>query len=79
MKIETGVMAIKDGKGWGNIYNDGHSSEDGWVDIEDAEIADPKYCTETTGFTYPKSQYVSELRKGKLVRVERRTEVVVLP
>ncbi len=78
MKIERGVMVMKDGKSWGCVYEDGRSRSYGWMNPEDAPIHDPKYCIKPTDVTYKDSHYVDELNTGKLVIVERRTEVIIL-
>ena len=77
MKIETGVMVMKDGKAWGITYEDGHSTSYGWMAPEDAPIHDPRYCKKPEDVTYRESHYIAELRTGKLVHVERRTEVIL--
>jgi hypothetical protein len=78
MKIETGVMVMKDGKAWGITYQDGQSTCYGWIDPEDAPIHEPEFCKDPTYVTYRGSPYISELKTGKLVHVERRTEVIVV-
>ena len=77
MKIERGVMVMKDGKAWGISYDDGRSKSYGWIDPEDALIHNPKHCKSVTAFTYQNSPDIAELKTGKLVSVERRTEVVL--
>lgn len=77
MKIETGVMIMKEGKAWGIVHEDGDCTEFGWVAPEDALLRDPKYCLHPEDVTYRGSRYVEELRTGKLVYVERRTEVIM--
>lgn len=77
MKIEKGVMAVKDGKAWGIVYEDGHCTEYGWIDIEDAPIHDPKYCKKTTDIVNERSHYIKELLTASLVHVERKTEVII--
>jgi hypothetical protein len=77
MKIETGVMVMKDGKAWGVTYADGQSTSHGWIAPEDAPIYDPRHCTKPEDVTYSGSPDVAELRTGQLVHVERRTEVVI--
>ena len=77
MKIETGVMVMKDGLAWGVTYKDGHSTSYGWVDPEDAPIHNPKYCKKTTDVTYEGSHYFAELLKGDLVHIERTTNVTI--
>ena len=77
MKVEKGVMVMKDGKAWGKTYADGQSTSYGWMDAEDAPIHDPKYCTKVTDVTYPDSYLIPELKTGKLVSVERRIEVII--
>lgn len=76
MKIETGVMVMKDGKAWGVTHEDGHSTSYGWIATEDAPIHDPMFCKKPADVTYPGSPYVAELSTGRLVLVERRTEVI---
>ena len=78
MKVECGVMVMKNGKAWGKTYEDGHSTSYGWVDPESAPIHNPKYCTKPTDVTWSGSHYLNELETGKLVEVERVTEVRVL-
>lgn len=77
MKIETGVMVMKDGKAWGVAGADGHSTAYGWIAPEDAPIHNPAYCKRPEDVTYQGSPYIAELRTGTLAHVERRTEVVV--
>ena len=77
MKIERGVMVMKDGKAWGISYDDGRSKSYGWIDPEDAPIHNPKHCKSVTAVTYQNSPDIAELKTGKLVSVERRTEVVL--
>lgn len=76
MKIETGVLLMKNGKAWGISYKDGHSSEYGWIAPEDAPIHNPEFCKRPEDVAYQNSPYISELRSGKLVSVVRRTEVI---
>ncbi len=78
MKIEEGVMVMKNGKGWGVTFNDGECTMHGWMEPEDAPMHDPKYCTKTTDVTWEKSPWIEELLTAKLVRVRRRTEVDIL-
>lgn len=78
MKIESGVMVMKDGKAWGVVCEDGHSTVYGWVRAEDAKIHNPQFCKRPEDVTYRGSSYIPELRSGRLVRVERRTEVVLM-
>jgi hypothetical protein len=75
MKIEEGVMVMKDGMAWGVVYEDGHSTAYGWMDPESAPIHDAKYCTKPTDVTYQGSHYTEELLTGKIVRVKRTTTV----
>ena len=76
-KIERGVMLMKDLKGWGVVYEDGRSHEDGWVDPADAGIHDPKFCKKPSDLTYKDSPYTAELNSGTLVYVERTTRVTL--
>ena len=79
MKIETGVMVMKDGKAWGITHEDGRSTSYGWMAPEDAPIHDREFCKRPEEVTYRNSPYIAELRTGKMVHVERRTEVVLRP
>ncbi len=77
MRIETGVMVMKDGKAWGIAYEDGHITSYGWIDPEKAPIHDPRYLKTPTDATYRNSPHIAELETAKVVRVDRRTEVIV--
>ena len=68
---------MKDGKGWGVIYEDGQSTAYGWLDPADkrAKIHDPDFIYKPTDVTYAGSPYTSELSTAKLVYVERKTTV----
>jgi hypothetical protein len=79
VKKETGVMIVKDGKGWGVPYSDGHSTASGWVQLENATIYDPRFCLKPTDVTYRGSHYTEELKTGKVVNVVRVTTVTILP
>lgn len=78
MKVEEGVMLMKDGKGWGIVYQDGHSTSYGWVEPEDAPLHKAEYCKLPTDITYKESPYINEISKGKLIKVVRRTVVEIL-
>ena len=73
VKVEVGVMLMKNGKAWGNIFNDGKSSASGWVNKQYAPIHDPKYTTCPSDLTYKYSRYIDELNTGTLVPVKRIT------
>ncbi len=76
--IKRGVMVMKDGKAWGITYEDGHVRCYGWVEPVDAPIYNPQCCKQPTDVTWRGSPYTEELMTGKLVAVERRTEVTIL-
>lgn len=75
MKIERGVMLVKDGMGWGVVYEDGRSTSYGWMPIESAPIHDPQFCKKPSDVTYSGDHNLPEIRKGKLIHVIRRTTV----
>lgn len=77
MKSEKGVMVMKGGLAWGVLYDDGHSTSYGWVPPESAPIHNPEFCKKPTDVTHAGSHYISELKKGKLVHVERVTKVKI--
>ena len=77
MKIETGVMVMKDGKAWGVEDADGHFKSYGWIKLEDAVLLDPEYCKKTTDIVSKNSHYIKELETAILVAVTRKTEVII--
>lgn len=77
MKIETGVMVMKDGMAWGVKASAGGSTEYGWVAPEVATIHNPEFCESVTDVLWPNSHYTSELESAKLVSVKRTTIVDV--
>lgn len=78
MKIETGVMVMKDGKAWGIADEDGHSTSYGWIEPEDAPIHNPEYCNRPEDVTYKGSHYIAELKTGAIVHVKRVTKVMII-
>ena len=70
---EEGVIAELNGKYFGSLDEDGQCLNYGFFDIEMAEIADPKYCRETTDLTYLGSPYTDDLKQSKLVKVIKTT------
>ena len=77
MKIEEGVMVLKDGKAWGCTYADGRSTCYGWMEIESAPIHNPKYFKKPTDATFIGSHLEKELSKGEVVHVLRTTTVEI--
>jgi hypothetical protein len=77
MKIERGVMAVKDGQGWQETYSDGKVAVMGWGPMDTARISDPRHCKKTTDLTYKDSPYTKELESAQLLHVERRTETII--
>ena len=75
VKIERGVMVMRNGKAWAKTYADGQVTEYGWVDPVNGTIHDPEFCKKPTDVTYAGSPYVAELAGATLVPVERKTEV----
>lgn len=78
MKIEQGVMVMKDGKAWGKTYADGHTTEYGWMEPEDAPIHNPQFCTKPESVVSPHDKhYLEKLRGAQVISVERRTQVII--
>jgi len=71
--ILKGVVIEYNGKYWGITRNDGHFKPEGWTDIENAGIHDPKFCKKPIDAAYIDSPYIPELEKGKLVNVTKTT------
>ncbi len=78
MKIETGIIIIKNNKAWAETYNDGRSSSCGWVNIEDASIFEPEFIKKPEDVTYVGSPYVKELSKAQLKKIKRTTVIEFL-
>ena len=78
MKKETGVMVMKDGKAWGIKYQDGQSTEYGWIDPESAPIHDPRFCKRPEDVTWEASPHEKELKTGQVVKVKRTTTLEIL-
>jgi len=85
MKTEKGVMLIKNGMGWGKVYEEsieqdslyGYSISYGWMPLEDAPIYDPRYCTEPADVTYSGDHNLSEIKTGKIIPVVKTIHVEV--
>ena len=75
MKTACGVMVMKDGRGWGVVYEDGRETCYGWMAPEDSPIHDPERCKRPTDVTWKGSPHIDELKSAKLVKVERVTKV----
>lgn len=75
VKIETGFMVMKDGKAWGCIYADGRSTGYGWCDAIYATVH--RVLKKPTDLTHKGSSYIEELSKAKVVKVTKRTIVIV--
>lgn len=78
IEFTRGVIAYKNGKGWGVEYEDGQCTSMGWVELNKAKISTSEFCTSPTSLTYPDSPYVDELKTSKLVRVVRTIKTVVV-
>lgn len=72
-EIEEGVAAKLGGLYWGTQYEDGHTTDIGWGPIENADIADPEFCTKPTDMTYEDDPSIHELSESKLVKIRKTT------
>lgn len=77
VKIEKGVMVMKNGKAWGIEYDDGKATVYGWIDPVNALIRNPSFCLKPTDVTYKGSHYERELSTAKLVAVTRTTTLTL--
>ena len=78
MKEVKGVILVKDGKGWGIVYEEkNHCREDGWVDIDYAVIHNAEFCKKPSDILYKGSPQISEVNKGKLMRALRVVTTVI--
>jgi hypothetical protein len=73
--VETGVMVMKNGYGWGVVYADGYSTSEWWMPATEAPIHNPEYCKKPTDVTYKGSHYTKELETATLVQVTRKTQI----
>lgn len=77
MKIERGKMIMKNGKAWGKTWEDGHSTSFYWTQPEDAMIFS-EHLKRPSDATYSTDPQIKELNTGKIVYVERKTEVIIV-
>jgi hypothetical protein len=75
MKTEIGVMIMKNGKAWGVAYEDAMETNWRFIDVEDAEIFDPRYVKKPTDVIFKDSPYVAELSGASIVGVIRTKRV----
>ena len=75
--IEKGVMAIKDGKAWGNCTTPDGRTYRGWGDILDGYIANPKYAEIPEDLTYERDRMRVELSSATLTKVTKTTTYTV--
>jgi hypothetical protein len=73
--VSNGVVAEYNGKYWGELYSDGHSTSNGWVEIDKAKIHNSEFCKKPTDMTYsPQNGYEHEdyrnLKKSTLKGVK---------
>lgn len=73
MKIEKGVMVMKNGRAWGVEYDDGHCKVYGWLEPETATIYNPVYCKDPIDVLSQDSAYAREMVGAVLVPVVRTT------
>jgi hypothetical protein len=77
VEVIEGVAAMYNGKFWGFEHNYGDSPSKGFVDFDNAEISDPRYCKEPTDMTWNPAntnRYNPEygmLKKATLVNVRK--------
>lgn len=79
--IGKGYVVMYKGKFWGIVYEDGHSRVKGWGDIKEADMISSKFdynVQNPTDWTYPDSPDTEELKKGKVVLIERTTSYKVM-
>lgn len=78
IEVIEGVVAVIDGKGWGVEFNDGHTSSYNFVNLNNAEISNPKYCKKPEDKVHKGHHYERILMNSKLVKVRRTiiTEII---
>jgi hypothetical protein len=73
MKIEKGVMVMKNGRAWGVEYEDDDRIVYGWIDPENATIYNTVYCKDPIDVLSQDSRYAREMVGAVLVPVVRTT------
>lgn len=71
VKVEQGVLVMKDGKAWGVTYEDGRETCYGWLEPAKAVLSDPRRVKKPTDLTYPGSRHVAELKTARVAKVTR--------
>lgn len=77
VKVEHGVLVMKEGKAWGITYADGRETCYGWLDPSKAELSDPRFVKKPTDLTYKGSRHVKELSTARVSKVTRTVIVQV--
>ena len=77
-KEETGIMIVKNGKGWAVTREDGHFTEHGWVNLTDATLYKSGYITKPTDVTYEGSPDTKELIDAKVVYVKKTIKIEII-
>ena len=75
IRVQKGVVAKYKNKFWGQIYSDGYCAVDDFGGIDDAIVADPRFCTRATDFTYSNefNPHFIKLKKAVLVKIVKTT------
>lgn len=67
--VKEGFVAELDGKFFGKLYDDGHSTSYGFAGIETAIIDDDEFGLGPVGLTYTGSPYYGDLARAKFVKI----------
>ena len=70
---EIGVVVEFEGRFWGCVWEDGQSTEYGWVDIKRADLSDPKYTKQPSDKLHEGSWLLKKINKGTLRKIRRTT------
>ena len=66
---KTGLVARSGDEFWGVQYSDGQVQEMGFGPIQNAKIADPRYCGKATDLVYCGSPDAAKLSNARMVHV----------
>ena len=74
---ERGAMIMKDGKAWGAVPTGWDHPTQGWVNPLYGHLRNPEFIKIPSDILSPQSLSKEEINQGKIVLVERVTQVTV--
>ena len=75
--VERGVMIVKEGKAWGSVPTGWDHPTPTWVDPIHGRLCKPEFIRKPSDILSPHSLSKEEIDLGKIMPVERVTQVTV--